>query len=404
MNHTEAPAAEDFGRDVLGPIVAEFCLRLWALGSLMEHRTDTAMLFCARGGLRMALAYERFLTAAELPSPVHLAPLMVSRVVAIRSPLVRVLHEDLDALPPSSASALLHEFPRTSLSGVSLAISGIPPARSELWSAPFTTRGFATLLKHSDGQRIVDSLVRDSNLFTQHLLDTLGGRRHAMIIDTGLYGTTRQLLAEGHPDINFSSALIVRSYRQGAATRHPRTVGLSVQAGCYSPLSPRTSVLRYWQFVEWLFEPDLPSVRTFSDDSGEVRSNLEVEGWQGRVDPSPGTAFAGILAYIDALPVGPAERVAIDADRAWRMFRRAIVWPNSRQADALSVGARSYDFGNGGTWAARPWRGPVAALRGYSMWREGEIAKSGFPLRLTLLAALEAAHGIRYLKRTLIDH
>lgn len=199
------------------------------------------------------------------------------------------------------------------------------------------------------------------------------------------------------PEVGFSSALIARSFRPGS--RSARTSGLSVQATGYAPLRRRTAVLRYWHFVEWLFEPELSSVRTFDHDGSRARSNLEVAGWQKHLDPAPGSAYQGVVDYLDALPHGPAERIVSDADRAWGEFRRAVVWPDEDRGFALGVGNRSHDFGLEGTWSARPWRGPVSALRGSSMWREGEIARSGSPLRLPLLAAVEAAHTVRRLTR-----
>jgi hypothetical protein len=388
----------EFGRRVLGPIVAEFCLQLWSLGSLMERRDDAALLFCARGGLRMPLTYERFLTASALPSPLPVAPLMVSRVVAIRPSLARTVDEDLDALLPSTASTLAYEFPRASLAEVALAMSGVAPATGAR-DAPFTSSGLAGLLRHADGAPVAAALGRQAELFTRHLEAALGGRRHAVLVDTGLFGTTRQVLAEGLPDVEFSSALIARSYRPGPTDGRSRTFGLSVQAEGYSPLRRRTALLRYWHFVEWLFEPELASVRTFTDEQGVPRSNLEVPGWQDRVLPDAGSAFAGIIDYIDALPAGPAQRVVKDADRAWSEFRRAVVWPGREHVDALSVGTRSHDFGSDATWSTRPWRGPMAALHGSSMWREGEIASSGSPLRRPLLAVIETAYGARRLKR-----
>jgi hypothetical protein len=158
-------------------------------------------------------------------------------------------------------------------------------------------------------------------------------------------------------------------------------------------------MLRYWHFVEWLFEPELPSVRTFTEDGGVPRSNLEVDAWEEQVEPEPGSAFAGVVAYLDALPAGSAGLIVHDADRAWGEFRRAVIWPDRSHGDALSVGTRSHDFGIDSTWTARSWSGPIAALRGSAMWREGEIARSGSPLRRPLLAAIETAYAARGVKR-----
>lgn len=389
-----------FGRRVLGPVVAEFCLRLWSLGSLLNRPADASFLFCARGGLRMLLAYERFLRATGLPAPIPAAPLMVSRVAAVRPALMRTLDVGLDDLVPSAADTLAYEFSRASLSGVAFAVAGVRPATTdERWDLPFSSRGFVALLRHPDGDQIVASLAEQAVLFTRHLRETLGRRGHAVIVDTGLYGTTRQLLADGLPTVEISSALIARSFRPGS--RHVRTFGLSAHSEGYSPLQRRTAMLRYWHLVESLFEPDLPSVRTYSEDRGTVRSNLEVDGWQRRVDPVPGTVFQGVVDYLDALPPGSGERVLADADRAWSEYRRAVVWPHHGHALALQVGARSHDFGSDRTWLARTSVGAVGALRGSSMWREGEIARTGSRLRVPLLAALEAAYGVRRLKRTL---
>jgi hypothetical protein len=389
---------ETFGREVLGPLVGEFCLRLWSLSAQMQRPDDAALLFCARGGLRMQMAYDRFLTASGLPSTVPAASLMVSRVVAARSTLARTVEEGSDHLLPAAATTLSYEFPSSTLFEVAVAMSGVAPrAGGSRWSQAFTPEAFAALLRHSDGQPVADALVEQAGLFERHLRTTLGGRSRAVLVDTGLFGSTAHLLTEGVSDVEFSSALIARSYRPGPP--NPRTFGLSVEAEGYNPLRRRTALLRYWHFVEWLFEPDLPSVRTFTDDHGAVRSNLEVPGWSARVAPPRGHPFTGVLDYLKALPSGPAERIVPDADRAWSRFRRAVVWPDRRHGEVLMAGDRSHDFGTNATWSHRSWRGPVAALRGSTMWREGEIARSGSTLRRPLLAAIETAYGARHVKR-----
>lgn len=392
--------AESVGRTVLGPIVAEFCLRLWSFASLLDRREDAALLFCARGGLRMQLAYERFLAASGLEPPARAAPLMVSRVVAMRPVLMRTVEEDLDTLKPAAATTLSREFPSASLLEVSLAMSGVAPLGPPgTWDTRHTPDGFAALLHHPDGAPVVEELRQQSALFVRHLHQALDGRSLAVLVDTGLYGTTCRLLSEALPDIDVSSLLIALSYPPGPFTRPSKTFGLTVEAEGYSPLVPRTSLFRYWHFVEWLFEPDLPSVRRFRDEDGLVRSNLEAAGWQERLPPRPGTAFAGVIGYLDALRPGAATQILCDAPRAWKELRRSLIWPRTAQAEAFSIGQRSHDFGRDENWSARQWRGPAASLRGSTMWREGEIARSGTRLRAPLLAAIEGAYAVRHVRR-----
>jgi hypothetical protein len=356
------------------------------------------LLFCARGGLRMHLAYEAFLRSSCLPVSVRTAPLMVSRLAAVRSALLRTINDHLDTLVPSAAATLSYELRQASVSQVALAMSGVAPPASRRWDDRFTPRGFAELLHHVDGASVVAALAGQADLFARHVRGTLDGRNRAVLVDTGLFGTTGQLLADGFPDLDVSSLLIARSnYRREATPGHAKVFGVSVQYDGYSPIQRRTAILRYWHFVESLFEPALESVRTFSEHRGAPRSNLEVENWQSRVRPTPGSAFAGLIDYIDALPPWPAEQVARDADRAWAQFHRAIVWPNLSHGFALTAGRRSYDFGSDVTFTERTGRGSLAALRGSSMWREGEIARSRSPLRLPLLLGIEAAHSARTL-------
>ncbi|WP_375422737.1 hypothetical protein [uncultured Friedmanniella sp.] len=349
----------------------------------------------------MQLAYERFLAAAELPSAVHVAPLMVSRVVAMRPALARTADEGLDDLLPAAARTLGHEFGGASVAAVAQALSGAAPLGEDPeWQSPMTSPSLARLLRHPDGAPVTEALRDQTTLFRRHLEESLGGRHHAVLVDTGLHGTTGLVLAEGLPQLGVSSALMANYFPPTRNERPPRTFGLTLEADGYSPLRPRSVLLRYWHLVEWLFEPALPSVRWFEETDGEVRSNLELAGWQDEVAPEAGSAFAGVLAYLDALPPGPAEQVVLDAETAWTRLHRAVVFPGAREAESLAVSDRTHDFGRDTTFSTRPWRGPAAALRGAAMWREGEIARSGTALRLPLLAAVETAYAARRLKRT----
>jgi hypothetical protein len=400
---TSSVTSETFGREVLGPIFAEFCLRLWSLQSLLQRPEEVALLFCSRGGLRMQFAYERFLQAMGLPASVHSAPLMVSRLAAIRPALLRTVDEQLESLVPAAARTLSYEMRHASLSEVAIAITGIAPDPSDgRWDAPFSTRGFAVLLRHPDSRSVVALLAQQSRLFLRHLASQQGGRPRAVLVDTGLFGTTAHLLADAQPDLEFSLALIARSNYRREPTPLPSNVfGISLQVDGYSPLQRRTAMLRYWQFTEALFEPELPSVSTFTEEQGILRSNLEVEGWQDQIPPRPGSAYAGLVSYLDVLSPKSGEQVLRDTTAAWNRFWRAVVWPDRDHGYALRSGLRSRDFGSDMTFTDGEWRGSIAALRGSSMWREGEIARSGSPLRLPLLAAIETVYGARRVKHAI---
>ena len=398
MTRTEVSAAS-FGAEVLGPIFAEFSLRLWSVLALLRRPEDVTVLFCARGGLRMQEGYETFLRASALPATVRLAPLMVSRLAAVRPALLRTVEQGRDTLTPATAATLAYEFPDSSLAQVAELTSGTAPRSLRRWESAFTPSGFAELLHHRDGEPVVDALAEQTRLFTRHLTTALDGRRRGVLVDTGLFGTTAQLLGDGFADLDLSSVLIARSnYRRAASPPHAKVFGLSVQADGYSPVRRRTAMLRYWHYHGVVVRtgagqcPDVHRMR------GVPRSNLEHDGWREQIGPTPGSAYAGLLGYLGSLPPGPAERVLRDADRAWDRLRRAVVWPDPAHGFALTAGRRSYDFGSDVTFTDRNASGVVAALRGSSMWREGEIARSSSILRLPLLLAIEGAYTARLLK------
>ncbi len=394
---------EEFGRAVLGPVVAEFCLRLMSLASLIEVPEGTAMLFCARGGLRLREAYLRFGDAVARPAPTATVPFMTSRLTSIRPALVPALTGTSARFGPAASTAIQRELSHLPAREAAQALSGVDmdvdiPRGEE----PADAASVLAVLTHPDAAPAREELLVQAERFTRHVRESLGGAQHALLVDTGLYGTTGLLLAEGFPELRVSAALIAHQRAPGMDLSRVPTYGLIEHSDGYAPWRARSSLLRYWHFVEWLFEPALPSVRRFDERDGAVVSNLEqVDGWSEKVLPLEGEAFHGVLRYMqEDVAAGGEAKVLADAPGAWKRLRRAIVWPTADDATALAVGTRSHDFGRTETWTTEPWKGPLASLRGSTMWREGTIARSGTPLRAPLLATIEGAYLARTTYRT----
>lgn len=390
--------AETFGRAALGPILAEFCQRLWLFERFLPDVDDAALLFCARGGLRLKLVYERFLARTGLPELLPAEALMVSRLVAARSALTPPRQGVLDELGREFAGCPMHE--------VATALSQredlkLPTA----WQEPFRANRFATLLAADDpGTTALRAAVAAQDAcFRVHLAARLGGRRHAVLVDTGLYGSTVRLLWEGIPELRWSSLQFARSnYKQLATPHFTRTVGVSVESDGYKPWDASSAALRFWHLIEAVLEPDLPSVRLFEAAQGAVppRSNLEIADWQSRVAPQSRGLFSGALGYINDLTPGDLHRIPDEAVRGWRLFKNWVVWPNSRVIAALGLSDRSRDFGRAES-VAQFAGSDVASLTMLrdSLWREGALA-SRYPTFGHLgLLLLEVAHAGRSLGR-----
>ena len=387
----------EFGREILGPIFAEFALKTWILLSQLEQPDDSIMLFCARGGLRLQAIYQKFLAASGLPSPVAIQSLMISRIVAARSALLNG--------GAAAFEQIGYEFRGRSMRDVVRAIGGIEPDQecgdsSAIWDAPYSREGLENLLASPAGQPFMSAVLRQDVLFREHLKSCTDGRSHAILCDTGLFGSTHQLLEQAFPELKWSCIQFARANYKGMASPHfGKVVGIATQDDRYSPFDPRTSILRYWHLIEGTLEPSLPSVRSFTRVDGVARSNLEIDGWSQQIAPEQDETFAGVLEYIGGLQPGSATlRIMTDVETAFRRLRRTIVWPARHDAGVLDLPARSMDFGKSGHVAAIVrHRGLTGGIR-RSEWREGAIAElAAPPLRLALLAAVEAAFSLRWL-------
>lgn len=387
-----------FGREVLGPIVAEFCFRIWLYADQAGAGGDAALLFCARGGVGIREAFERVLGRLGLPLAVRRDTIMISRLVAARS---AVMEQSAAAL-----EELGREFRDNSFSEVAEALGGRSYDLPENWRERFAPEHLFPRLAGIEGQEILADIAQQNALFARHMAQISGGARRIILCDTGLYGSTQRLLAAGFPHLSIETLQFARSNYKGHGEEHfPRVVGLVVEQNLYNPLRVETTILRYWQLIERLFEPAIPSVRLFqTDEAGEVVANCGSIRY-GDLDPSAGNPLlTGALQYIDALS---GCGVALDdAARAWPCLKRAITRPSEADVRALDVGMRSVDFGRAG--AVRALSGsrqsnPLAQLAAIKsqLWREGAIAREFPRLKPALFAMLEAAHAVRGLSARL---
>ena len=403
VSDSDRREAETFGRVALGPILAEFCLRLWLFERFLQG-DDAVLLFCARGGLRLRLAYERFLSRTELPQRLPHADLMVSRLVAARTAL--------DPPSPGVLSELEREFHGQSMVEIAAALA----QRDDLdlsphWHAPFEKTVFTSLLAGNEPGVVMlrRAVAEQDALFRAHLAACSGDRRHGVLVDTGLYGSTVRILQEGIPDRQWSGLQFARcNYKRLPTPHFARTLGLSVESDWYKPWETRTAALRFWQLIEACLEPDLPSVRTFTAgaDGAPPRANLQTAGWESRIGPDQPSLFAGVLTYIDGLSPEALNRVPEDAARAWRHLKEAVVWPSPQAVATLSLGHRSRDFGRTELRAQFAGPGSASPLKQIreSLWREGAIIRS-FPrigrLALQLIELIYAGRALRLQMRAL---
>lgn len=387
---TQDPAL--FGKMVFGPIVAEFCLSLWLYLQEASRRPNSAIVFCARGGIGIREAFERFQISLGLTLPTRRENILISRLIAARAAV--------GLRSPVVLDELAREFEGASFATVGNVLAGQRYDFPAAWHQKFDATRFFMLLDTDAGRRVDQDICRQNELLKVHLRQTIGQAKHLLMCDTGLYGSTQKLLAAGLPDFDLETVQFARCNYKGLSEEHfQKVAGLVVEERFYSPFKVRTVVLRYWQIIESLFEPEISSAKYLSmAEDGTVVGNCGEIGY-GRLKAAEGNPLLeGALRYIDELTSGVA--VFRDADCAWLRLKQAIINPTKADMVVLGVGPRSVDFG-------RPDLVPIVgrspqtsigqqliAVRS-QLWREGAIARDFPHLKPALLRALEMAHVVR---------
>ena len=394
-----ASERSSFAREVWGPILVELCLLIWLYVTQAAETHEPVLLFCTRGGVGIREIFERVAARLQLPLRAPHKTLMVSRLVAARAALL--------ARSRAAIEELGREFHGGTFADVANAIGGRRYDLDGVWSKPFVAERLIDLLHSHSGAEVLADVRLQSALFERHLRACARDSDRLILCDTGLYGSTQRLLADGFPDLSVETIQFARSNYKGHGEEHfPRVAGLLVEDNFYNPLSEPSCVLRYWHLVEDLFEPRIASVRSFAqNERGEVSANC------GPVEPSDversgySDLLLAALAYVDALPRDGGAHAIAAAELAWHRLTLAITRPGAADVMALEVGARSVDFGRARSMRVlSAERSEHFSARLMSIksqhWREGAIAQA-FPVaKHALLPALSSVHMVRRLTKT----
>ena len=289
--HRNCATDRAFTHEVFGPIVAEYALSMWLYLASLDQ-TPSVALFCARGGLRERLAYLTVVARLGLTETVPTTPFMVSRLAAARGGLLRSA--------PDAYAEIHREFAGESCAAVARAFAPTPLSLSSAWDVPFSDGAFEQLLDQEPAGGFVEATIAEQHtLFERHLRAVAGDATRLLLCDTGLYGSTQRLLAAALPEFEWESVLSRANYKHLSSSHFACTTGLLLEQDSYNPLAPHSALLRYWQLIESLFEPDLSSVHTFhEDEDGVVRSNLEQPGWEDALNSLDDHRFAAVMHYL----------------------------------------------------------------------------------------------------------
>jgi hypothetical protein len=368
-----------FGYAIMGPILADMLRQLYSC-LRASPSPPPVVFFCSRGGLVLRRTLDLFAHSVGLELGIQCQDFMVSRLAAFRPAF---------QLDPAAVAPLIEiEFAGRTCAEAIRALANIEVDGDGRWNAPFSVARLSELMESTEpGRRMRDINDRQADFLRRYIDALRGANRRVVLCDTGVFGSIARYLQVGVPAVDWHMALLFRAnYKHISAPHFKSTVGVVSEANVYLPWQPVTAALRYWQLIEAMLEPAVPSVRFYRYDcAGQVVSDLELAGWQARLEPPAGSLLAGACSYLRQLTPESLPSLHSHARTAWRQLRRRIIFPSMEDVLLLAVGRRNYDFGmddsveftGGLDKAGRSLREKLSAA-GASIWREGELRKQ-FP-------------------------
>jgi len=346
-------------------------------------------------------ALERFLERIGRTPPIAGEDFMVSRLAASRLAL--------EVCPERVAPLLALEFEGRSCAAVASVLSATAVPSCGVWAQPYNFERLSKLMSTDVvGQQVNQSMIEQASLLREHIASISIDSESLHVVDTGVFGSIGHYLALGLPDRSLHSVMLFRAnYRKQARLQLPVARGLVCNEDYYLPWKPRSVSRLYWPFIEALFEPKLPSVRTFRRTlDGEVLSNLQQPNWRERLSWDGNPIRAGAFDYLATLDPASVPAIVQKSTNAWRALRKRIVYPSQEDMVLLGVSQRGVDFGFddlvsfGGNDSHPNLLSRIIGIR-TSIWPEGEIRRAFPETAGLLLRVLETKRAISAVTRAM---
>lgn len=385
----------------MGPILADMLRQLYAYLHTSPSPQASVVFFCARGGLVLRRTLELFARSVGLDLQVQCEDFMVSRLAAFRTAF---------QLDPAAVAPLIEmEFAGRTCAEAVHALANMEANEDTKWNAPFSVARLIELTESTELGRCMRAINdKQADLLRRYIDALRGTNRRVMLCDTGVFGSILRYLQVGVPAVDWHLTLLFRAnYKQTSAPHFKSTVGVVSESNAYLPWEPATVALLYWQLIETMLEPAVPSVRYYREDTaGRVLSDLEVPDWQDRLEPPAESMLAGACGYLRELTPESIPLINSRGQVAWSQLRRRIVFPTTQDVALLAVGRRNLDFGmdESAEFTSRLDKAGGSlreklSVAGASMWPEGEMRKQ-FPRTACLfLVGSELLRLIRALNR-----
>lgn len=390
MNSLIKKKAVDFSKDILGPILYDFCAKLhWHLEqNVVQEQDDSRVLFMARAGLRLHYLYQLYRQLNNLPLICLESDLYISRLSCVKG----CLTNDFDYV----SSIIVEEYKNKPIVDVFRRIIDIDLCLASEWqNIPTSDLAFRQIYGEDskNSQIIADYFRQQSQLFKQYIQNFIQHRKRIFLVDSGWTGRTQAMLMRAFPEVEWTGLYFGKwAYGKSPPEHFPSIVGLCLDDSIHHPGHPRASLFHYHHLIEDPLEINFPSVRGYHDsetapfvmpDTGIAsQSVIEYNG----VD----IHFRGIIEYFKSCQQNDLDQISQEADLAYKKLNHLIRFPSKSDLLMMTVGDRSADFGKKESYPIllQPCKGGLIAKRRRlirCLWKEGQIALEFPPIAACII-------------------
>lgn len=335
----------DFARSLLGPVFADYLLRLHATIRYFERETHTKTLFVARAGIRIKRLLDLFCEQLDLSPSRNGEIFWISRLLVGKG----IFSER----PDESLKLFMSEYHELTLGQAIESLMGaeLPrklARRTDDLTQPATE--LASFLKQESRlARALDAhLVAQSRLFSHYIHKTTAGFERVLLVDTGWQGTAQRLLQVREPRIEWWGAYIGRfGTEQTDRSLWHRMIGLMFEQDSFDPNVPESSIREHRHLFEHLLEPRGPSAERLIETQGRITADatLALSNDTPTIETDP--LFCGIEDYLrgELSPRTCPTDIYQRAQEIWPRLASLLVWPSRSDAELLGRATRSADFG-----------------------------------------------------------
>ena len=368
---------------LLAPVLYEFCCRLRYLAAAFSPESE-ALLFAARGGLRLQYLFDLFLKVNKLEMPVRSFPFWISRFAAVKMTFGENQETAVKSLVREFSSGNCRELASALLPGALFPnkaelIAALP---AELAEVPVDREKVLLLFsgKFPFSEVLRAHFQEQHDIGKSFIEKQFGSFRTLHLVDTGWYGSTLGSLQAGFPARRWDGLFFGRwNYRGEVPPCFADIIGLMIDAVGLECRDAVDVFLEYHHLIESVLEPDLPSAEYYLPDGS---CNAMLPDWEERVAGGDSDdLWSGVKEYFRQGHSTSLHDCTEATRRVLKRWKQLLRYPSAREARLLEVPPRSADFGkeqSTGVFFLPQEPGPCARWRGirHSLWPPGCIAVS----------------------------